>query len=533
MIITTLRRILILASLPAALFPGLLPVTAQTVEITNDQSVPITGVQTVNVGEHVRLRVRAVPTGTTFTNPVWVITGAHLRDWVTKDAEPIPLTADDYMADAIHFVWQETTSLFAPDVVRITALVGGSPVSAEAHFNVVRSQKPEKYYSDDFLMENHNNWHSVYMFATAATRRGDLFLAWHRSQLDHYNRWRQYFGYGPVRNWTPSAPWSASLIPEALRHPSNPAPVAGFSQRHDLTTLDLTDQTLTTSSEGQFDLVTQAQASGTTSQFAAANYTLTTDAVGSVIGIPTGTTGFTRVGVVTTPSWWAPNSGQSGADPWYSLGCPALATPIATMNTSTCSSTSKRSFDDYTLRELGESIESGLYAADFRINYHALGHIAASIDMANPITSMRDPIFWGWHYWIDSLMTTWQATRGVEATGALTVYQIPNWTPDWTAVNVPFSHRVVPEFVRPANVLVNGSPATTVTDVSLTGTGYIFRFSGFPVPPTGPVEVVLRRETDNTIRTSPTMPRPMPTVIFSTYGNILQPAVSRFTYTRP
>lgn len=533
MITSTLRRTLMLASLNAALFPSVSAATSQTVEITNDQSVPITGVQTVNVGEHVRLRVRAVPAGTTFTNPVWVITGTHLRDWVTKDAEPIQMTADDYMADAIHFTWQETTTLFSPDVVRITALVGGSPVSAEAQFNVVRLPKPEKYYSDDFLMENHNNWHSVYMFSVTPMRRGDLFLAWHRSQLDHYNRWRQYFGYGPVRNWTPSTPWPTALVPEALRHPSNPVPSAGFSQRHDLTTLDLTDQMLVTGSEGHFDLVTQAQTLGTNPEFVAANYTLTTDAVSSVLGIPAGTPGYTRVGVVTTPSWWAPNTGQTATDPWYFLGCPALTTPTDMANTPSCSSNSKRSFDDYTLRELGESIESGLYATDYQINYHALGHIASSLDMMNPATSMRDPIFWGWHYWIDSLMTTWQATRGVEANPPLSLYQIPKWTPDWTAVTVSFSHRVVPDFVRPANVVVNGAPATAVTDVSLTGTGYIFRFSGFPVPPAGPVEVVVRRETNNTIRTSLATPRPMPTVIFSTFGNILQPAVSRFTYTRP
>jgi len=508
-------------------------VSAQSIQIVNDHSVPITTTQTVNVGEHVHLWLRVTPASTAFTKPTWTVSGTHLKDWLTKDAEPVKMSAADYRGGAIHVLWKNTTLPFLPNTVRVQAVVNGTTLTSSARFRVVRAPKPEKYYSDDLLMENHNNWHSVYMFAVTPMRRGDLFLAWHRSQLEYFNSWRKYFGYGPIKSWTPTTAWSTTTGPVERRHPSNPPPVPAFSQRHDLTTLDLTDQQLATPTEGQFDWVTQAQGLGTNSQFVNAGFILTLDAVAQVAGLEPGEPGFTRTGPATMPTWWAPNTGQTARDPWYQFGCPALATPVSDTWTSSCSVTSKRSFDNYTLRELGESIESGIYDVNFQFNYHALGHMATSTDMSNPATSMRDPVFWGWHYWIDSILTSWQATRGVEAKPPLTTYQTPKWSADWTAVDVPFTHRVIAEFVRPANLLVNGSPATTVTDVSLNGTGYIFRFSGFPTPPAGPVVVTLRREINNTIRTNLNDGRPMPTLIVSTFGNPLQPAVRRFTYTRP
>ena len=51
------------------------PLYGQTLEIVDDQGMVLTGVQEVNVGEHVRLQVRAQPAGTTFTNPQWIVTG--------------------------------------------------------------------------------------------------------------------------------------------------------------------------------------------------------------------------------------------------------------------------------------------------------------------------------------------------------------------------------------------------------------------------------------------------------------------------
>lgn len=509
------------------------PAVSQTVEIVNDNGVVVSGLQTVNVGEHVRLGVRVSPAGTVFSSPSWIVQGTHLKDWITKDAQPMPMAIGDYTAETIHFLWKDVTSALAPNLVRVTVVVAGTPHSAEIPFQVVRADKAEKFYSDDLLMEAHNNWHSVYMFYAASTRRGDLFLAWHRSQLDFFNQWRAYFGYPPTPYWNPTTSWVSGAPPPARQHPSTaPVPAPGFSQRHDIITLDLTDQGLAHTTEGEYDLVTQALGRGTTSEFVAASYVLRTETVHAVGSLPN-TPNYSRVGIATNPTWWAPNTGQVAQDPWFAAGCPARSIPTNPAIVSTCSVAAKRSFSDYTLRELGESIESGWYATDFRVNYHALGHIAASDDMSNPVTSMRDPIFWGWHRSIDSTLALWQGTRGAEARPPLSIYGAPTFSAGWNEVRVAFSHRVVPDFVVPGHVTVNGSPATAVTDVSLTGKGYIFAFSGFAVPPAGPVEVVVRREINNTVRTSIADPRPAPTLIFSTYGNILTPAVNRYTFTKP
>lgn len=519
-----------LVSLAGALFP----VAAQTVEIVDSRGSVVSGPRSVNVGEHVHLSVRVTPAGTPFSNPAWSVTGTHLKDWITKDAAPLEMATSDYSAASIHFLWKDVTPVPAPNVVQVNVLVGGTPMSAQVPFHVVRADKAEKFYSDDLLMEAHNNWHSVYMFYAASTRRGDLFLAWHRSQLDFFNQWRAYFGYPPTPYWDPTTAWIVGSPPPARQHPSTtPAPKPGFSQRHDITTLDLTEQGLAHTTEGEYDQVTQAQGRGTTSQFIAANYTLRSETVRSVAGFPASDPRFSRNGIATNPTWWAPNTGQVATDPWFSGGCPARTSPTNPAISSTCSAASKRSFDDYTLRELGESMESGWYAPNFQVNYHALGHIAASGDMSNPVTSMRDPIFWGWHRAIDSLLTRWQNTRGAEAAPPLSIYTVPQFTANWDTVRVAFSNRVVVDLVRAGHVAVNGAPATQVRDVSSSGSGYILAFTGYTVPPSGPVELVVRREINNTVRTTAAQPRPAPTLIFSTFGNILTPAVSRYTYTRP
>ena len=504
----------------------------QTLEITTDNDTPITTTQIVNVGEHVRLKMRALPTGTTLTSPQWIVTGTTLKDWSTKDGEPIPLTIDDFFAPQIHLLWRDTSTILLPYRVRATALVGGSVLTATAAFRVIRDDKPEKFYSDDALMENHQNWHSVYMFSERGRRRGDLFLTWHRSQLEYFNRWRTYFGYPRVKQWDPTTAWATGTPPRPeQQHPSTTtAPAAAFSQRHDLVTLDLTASGLNHANEGEYDRVTQSSGRGRRAAFVSAAYILKSETVRGVIcptppciGMPV----MTRTGTVTLPSWWQATAGAA-ADPWFAAGCPDRLGPTS------CTATTKRSLNEYTLRELGESIESGTYATDFQINYHALAHIAASEDMAWPRTSMRDPIFWAWHAHIDSLLARWQTAKGVNPNAELSTYTRPAFDAAFSKVRVAFSFDVIEGLLMPANVEVNGSAATSFTNVSLTpGRTSIFEFTGFAVPASGPVELTIRREVDNRFRVVSTDPRPAATMIMTNEGRIFEPAVLRLEYNKP
>lgn len=500
---------------------------AQTLQVTNDAGVAITTTQTVNVGEHVRLQLRVTPAAS-FTNPQWIVTGSPLKDWTTKDGEAVSLGLNDYLAPTLHLLWRDVTPPTSPNVVHVTVLAGGTLLTATASFRVVRGDKPEKFYSDDLLMENHNNWHSVHMFSLPTTRRGDLFLTWHRSQLEYFNRWRTYFGYPPLANWDPATPWLTGSPVASKQHPSTSvAPAQAFSQRHDLITLDLTDGGLAHAHEGEFDFVTQAESRGRRASFVSAAYTLKMDTVKEVLCGSSCPSTLSGTGIAVLPSFWKTAVGTT-SDPWYAAGCPDQN------RVKTCTVSTKKSLKDYTLRQLGESIESGQYRTDFQVNYHALAHIAASDDMSDPATSMRDPIFWSWHSHLDSILTQWQALQGAEAQSPLTIYQNPKFDAGFTKVTIPFALEVIEEFVLPANVEVNGSRATSVVNVSLNpGQSYIFEFSGFAVPPPGPVELVLRREVNNTIRTILSDPRPYPTLIVSKFGQVLTPSVLRLYYTKP
>lgn len=514
-----------------AVLAGAAEVSGQTIRITNDAGVAVTGTPQVNAGEHVTLRVAVSPAGTSLTNIQWTVVGTNLKDWLVKDATQVPMTPADFQGTTISFLWRGPTATGATNAVTVTARAGGINRTATVRFQVVRGPKAEKYYSDDFLMEYHNNWHSVWMFSSPTARRGDLFLAWHSSQLEYFNAWRSFFGYAPVPFWDPVTAWVTGAVPPEKQHPSTaPVPAAAFSRRPaSLITLDLTQQGLTTSSLGQYDLVTRARNRGTTAAFVSAGYVLRSETVRQIINAPPSDPRFSRVGVASIPTWWRPNTGQTATDPWFAAGC-----PLGTQGSPTsCSAQAKRSFADYSLRELGESVESGWYASNFQVNYHALGHIAASGDMANPATSMRDPIFWGWHRGIDKILTDWQATRGPQAQGPVTVSGTPAFSPDWTRLRVTFSKPIVRDLLRAQNVTVNGSSATSFIDVTTGGQGLVFEFTGFAVPPSGAVEALVRREANNVIRTVSTAPRPAPTLIMSTFGNLLTPTVNRFTFTKP
>ncbi len=501
------------------------------VQITDDQGTTLTGVQAVNVGERVRVGFTVTTPGGVTGGPIWIVSGSHLREWIHKDALPIAMTTSDYQQNELNLVWRETSLPTTPHQIQVFVVTSAGMESATLEFEVVRDEKAEKFYSDDLLMEYHGNWHSVYAFDDATARRGDLFLAWHTSQLEYFNLWRQEFGYPALPVWDPTVAWATAPVPRSRQHPTtSPAPAPGFSERQGLITLELTASDLDHGTLGEYDLRTASDGRGTTSQFVTAGYVLRADTVTAVAGIPP-LPEFNYGGVASLPSWYTVEGGTD-ADPWFAAGCPV---DFDGGGGTTCSASTKTELGDYSLRELGESIESGWYRDDYRVNYHALGHVAASGDMGDPRTSMRDPIFWAWHGHIDQILRAWRTTQtAFEARmPELVLYTIPNFDGSWSTIRLAFMIRVVPELVKPSHVEVNGSPATSVTDVSFTGTGYIFDFTGFDVPADGTVEVVVRREVDTHVRTSNTDPRPAVGMLMSIYGQLFTPHVQRFFYTKP
>ncbi len=80
---------------------------------------------------------------------------------MAKDGEILPMTVDDYLGDTIELLWKDTTPLTTPHVLRLSVVASGAVLTDEVEFLVERAPKAQKFYADDLLMENHNNWHSV------------------------------------------------------------------------------------------------------------------------------------------------------------------------------------------------------------------------------------------------------------------------------------------------------------------------------------------------------------------------------------
>lgn|GEM_PF-819783 len=136
--------------------------------------------------------------------------------------------------------------------------------------------------------------------------------------------------------------------------------------------------------------------------------------------------------------------------------------------------------------------------------WHNTIHLLIGGDMLNPPSAPRDPVFWRWHRWVDTVNRDRQILQSGGRTGdAAASGDRPGLEPPHVVYQTPFHlHPYVvslPSYavtfdaevvgVRPAMLTVNGSPAT-----SLSGAGagpYVF--TGFAPPALGPVEVALDR----------------------------------------
>ena len=136
--------------------------------------------------------------------------------------------------------------------------------------------------------------------------------------------------------------------------------------------------------------------------------------------------------------------------------------------------------------------------------WHNTIHLLIGGDMLNPPSAPRDPIFWRWHRWVDTVNRDRRILQAGGRTGDAAasgdpsalepphvIYQTPfhlhPYVVSLSSYAVTFDAGVVG--VRPAMLTVNGSPATSVAGA---GAGpYVF--TGFAPPALGPVEVALDR----------------------------------------
>lgn len=134
--------------------------------------------------------------------------------------------------------------------------------------------------------------------------------------------------------------------------------------------------------------------------------------------------------------------------------------------------------------------------------WHNTVHLLIGGDMLNPPSAPRDPIFWRWHRWVDTvnrdrrlLPAGGRAAAGVSAASRAewpaVVYETPfrldPYVVAFDRFSVTFDRPVA--VARAAALTVNGAPAAFVTGA---GAGP-YTFGGFRTPPPGPVAVRLDR----------------------------------------
>lgn len=108
------------------------------VEITDHAGTPLAGLQTVNVGERVQLKVRVIlPLGATIDSVQWTIPGTIIKDYVITPttAQVQTIIPADLQQESITFYWVDGAT---GHIVEAKAIVNGLTCTASVTFDVNR-----------------------------------------------------------------------------------------------------------------------------------------------------------------------------------------------------------------------------------------------------------------------------------------------------------------------------------------------------------------------------------------------------------
>lgn len=154
---------------------------------------------------------------------LWTVQGDIIKDYDdnvlggihgTIVNPPIPMSMEDFLKPSISFYWKPTENKSRTVSLSVETING--VCSAERIINVVQGTdidtQPEDFYvaqnhpfpTSTHVLAQHLLWHFLYPFNTDSYNgNGDLFFDFHRIYLNHFDAWRQEFGYPNITAWDP------------------------------------------------------------------------------------------------------------------------------------------------------------------------------------------------------------------------------------------------------------------------------------------------------------------------------------------
>jgi hypothetical protein len=167
-------------------------------------------------------------------NYTWTIEGPIIKDYddnvdngtlfnVSRNIEPPTLMSpDDFQKSSISFYWQPNTTDMNRTVSVTVQTLDGKECQDSEDFTVAMSMDDIDKQAEDFYVEanhpipgtntsgvlqEHQSWHSRYRGPEASYfDQGDLFFDFHNLFIAHFDAWRELFGYSSIIEWNPGSP---------------------------------------------------------------------------------------------------------------------------------------------------------------------------------------------------------------------------------------------------------------------------------------------------------------------------------------
>jgi hypothetical protein len=137
---------------------------------------------------------------------------------------PTNMSQNDFKKSDLSFYWQPNKTT-TTRIVSVEVKTPNGNCTDSRGYTVAKNNNSTDLQAEDFYVERnhpinltdgrtttrvlqqHQQWHNDFFFPDESyTSNGDLFFDFHRSYLAHFDAWRKIFGYPQIVPWNPSTP---------------------------------------------------------------------------------------------------------------------------------------------------------------------------------------------------------------------------------------------------------------------------------------------------------------------------------------